>query len=63
MNAVLNAYCRKPAVTNTREELGWKLTVGSDEMLRRTVSYYVHEFYTRERSVYDYHLRSATAAR
>ena len=54
---------RKPAVKNTTEELDWKLTVGVDEMLRRTVSYYVHEFYTRERSVYDYHLRSATAAR
>ncbi len=50
---------RKPSVKNTEEELGWKLTVGCDEMLRRTVTYYVREFYTRERSVYDYHVSAA----
>ncbi len=50
---------RKPSVKNTEAELGWKLTVGCDEMLRRTVTYYVREFFTRERSVYDYHVNAA----
>lgn len=53
---------RKPAIRNTCERLGWKPRVGIDEMLRKTVEYYVHEFFTRERSVYDYHLRAAQAA-
>ncbi len=54
---------RKPSITNTTADLGWTPTVATDEMLRRTVNYYVHEFYTRERSVYDYYVRHPEAAK
>ena len=49
---------RKPSVRNGKELLGWEPKVGTDEMIRRTVEYYVHEFFTRERSVHDFHVRS-----
>jgi nucleoside-diphosphate-sugar epimerase len=51
---------RKPFIGNTIEELGWKPSVNSDEMLRRTVAFYVHEFLRREGSVYDHHLRAGS---
>jgi nucleoside-diphosphate-sugar epimerase len=48
---------RKPDVTSTKEALGWKPAVDTTEMLRSTVAYYVKEFLSRERSVYDYYQR------
>ena len=48
---------RKPSIANTTSLLGWKPKVGVDEMLTKTVEYYLHEFHTRERSVYDHFLR------
>jgi nucleoside-diphosphate-sugar epimerase len=49
---------RKPSITATSHDLGWTPAIGTDEMLGRTVSYYVREFLSRERSVYDHHLRN-----
>jgi nucleoside-diphosphate-sugar epimerase len=49
---------RKPSITSITEALGWKPMVDSDTMMRKTVTYYVSEFLSRERSVYDYHLRT-----
>ena len=54
---------RKPAIANTTACLGWKPVVPADEMLKRTVAYYVNEFLSRERSVYDYHLRTAAGGK
>jgi nucleoside-diphosphate-sugar epimerase len=54
---------RKPAIANTTACLGWKPVVPADEMLKRTVAYYVNEFLSRERSVYDYHLRTANGGK
>jgi nucleoside-diphosphate-sugar epimerase len=50
---------RKPSIANTSAELGWAPQVNAEDMLRRTVDYFVTEFYTRERSVYDYNLQRA----
>ncbi|MEK7414765.1 MAG: bifunctional UDP-4-keto-pentose/UDP-xylose synthase [Planctomycetota bacterium] len=49
---------RKPSIANTTACLGWKPKVGVEEMMRRTVAYYVNEFQSRERSVYDYYVRT-----
>lgn len=49
---------RKPAIANGKALLGWEPKVDAREMLRRTVEFYVHEFFTHERSVHDFHLRS-----
>jgi nucleoside-diphosphate-sugar epimerase len=49
---------RKPFIGNTTADLGWKPLIDCDEMLRRTVAFYVNEFLKRETSVYDHHLRS-----
>ncbi len=48
---------RKPSIAAAHEALGWAPKVGTDEMLARTVGYYVREFLSRERSVYDHHIR------
>ncbi len=53
---------RKPSIGAAREALGWAPKVGTDAMLERTVAYYVREFLSRERSVYDHHLRGGPAA-
>lgn len=50
---------RKPFIGNTKAELSWKPLVDCDEMLRRTVAFYVGEFLKRETSVYDYRVRTA----
>lgn len=52
---------RKPSIANTMADLGWKPEVGADDMLRRTVDYFVTEFYTRERSVFDFNLNQQRA--
>ena len=49
---------RKPSITNTMAELGWKPKIGSEDMLARTVAYFVNEFYTREKSVFDFNCRT-----
>ncbi len=49
---------RKPFIGNTMADLGWKPLVDCDEMLRRTVAFYVGEFLKRETSVYDYRVRT-----
>ena len=49
---------RKPAIANLTKDLGWAPTVATEELIKRTVSYYVNEFYTRERSVYDFYVRT-----
>ena len=49
---------RKPSITSIHETLGWKPKVDADTMMQKTVTYYVNEFLSRERSVYDYYLRT-----
>ena len=53
---------RKPSIVTTSRDLGWQPRIATDEMLSRTVGYYVREFLSRERSVYDHHLRQAASA-
>ncbi len=52
---------RKPDIRNTTNHLGWTPKVSTETMLRTTVAYYINEFMSRERSVYDYHLRTNPA--
>jgi nucleoside-diphosphate-sugar epimerase len=49
---------RKPSIANITRELGWAPKVATDDLIKRTVSYYVNEFFTRERSVYDFYVRT-----
>lgn len=49
---------RKPSITNTMAELDWKPKVNAADMLARTVAYFVNEFYTREKSVFDFNCRT-----
>jgi nucleoside-diphosphate-sugar epimerase len=49
---------RKPSIKNTMADLNWKPKVSGADMLTRTVAYFVNEFYTREKSVYDFNCRT-----
>ena len=53
---------RKPDISGTTAALGWTPQVDTAQMLQATVAYSINEFLSRERSVYDYHLRTAAAA-
>jgi nucleoside-diphosphate-sugar epimerase len=53
---------RKPSITATTKALGWKPKVGVDAMLKKAVAYFVEEFESGRRSVYD-HAGKAVAAK
>jgi nucleoside-diphosphate-sugar epimerase len=53
---------RTPDIDNITADLGWTPKINTESMLRSTVAYYINEFMSRERSVYDYHLRHQAEA-